>query len=228
MAGPAFRRREPLIIEISSDDDSDGDVVLLAAPPAGYSKVPRRNQGVSNSDLESQIQGPSVQLNQPSIMREPAVAAPNHGLPPTSSNDHTNWSIGGMDPNPTDRSPTIDLTSPFYSMPTSSNGAAPPTWPTRIAVVEEVFAAKILDIFPDISRDYIKQLFNEAAVDGTCSDDWCNQITHRLLDEDSYPKERDRRQELKRKRDMESNETGFERFEAINRTLPNTLYAIQA
>ncbi len=69
---------------------------------------------------------------------------------------------------------------------------------------EAQFMAKLLEIFPDISRDHVSRLFKDGLAQGMPAEFWCDQTIMQILDAGQYPTEREQR--LKRKR-AQSNST---------------------
>ncbi|KAI4118301.1 MAG: hypothetical protein LQ345_001606 [Seirophora villosa] len=79
-----------------------------------------------------------------------------------------------------------------------SDAAATPT-----DMSYEACLAEVLDVFPDVSHDHVRALYDARQRTGALGAEGL--ISH-ILDEDKYPKERDRLNELKRKRMSELNE----------------------
>jgi len=97
----------------------------------------------------------------------------------------------------------------------------------------EVFAEqqclqKVLDIFPDIAHDYVLKLFKDGSQEGITGSAWCDRLIVQILDSGAYPKERDRRQELKRKRRDSQEEDGIAEFEKADRENAGHAYFLQA
>ncbi|KAL8985473.1 MAG: hypothetical protein Q9177_004425 [Variospora cf. flavescens] len=74
----------------------------------------------------------------------------------------------------------------------SSDAAATPT-----PISYETRLAQVLDVFPDVSHDYVRKLYDARQRNGALG---AEGLISQILDEDNYPKERDRLNELKRKR----------------------------
>ncbi|KAF2145429.1 uncharacterized protein K452DRAFT_315676 [Aplosporella prunicola CBS 121167] len=72
---------------------------------------------------------------------------------------------------------------------------------TQEALTEDDFLTKVLEVYPDIAHEHVRQLHRDAVQKGEKTDvSWCEVIIVRILDDGLYPKERDRRRDLKRKR----------------------------
>jgi TRIAD3 protein (E3 ubiquitin-protein ligase RNF216) len=76
---------------------------------------------------------------------------------------------------------------------------------------------KVLDIFPDIAHDHVLSLYREGLHDGVSGSDWCDRLITQLLDNGPYPKERERRKNLKRKRSDSNDEVAIKKFESLER-----------
>ncbi len=68
---------------------------------------------------------------------------------------------------------------------------------------EQVCLNRVLEIFPDIDHEHVRQLYKTRPVvaeGAPPNDDPSEQLIVKILDAGTYPKEKDRRTELKRKR----------------------------
>lgn len=92
---------------------------------------------------------------------------------------------------------------------------------------------EILEIFPDISHDHVRQLY-EVAFQKTEDDSQRANISQILilgiLDEKTYPKEKDKVNELKRKRSkvLDSDEEEAARWQDLNRGQDASVYSREA
>ena len=59
---------------------------------------------------------------------------------------------------------------------------------------------KITEIFPDVSQDHVRKLWDKRLAAAAAKAGVSQSIIHELLESGSYPKEKDRLKELKRKR----------------------------
>lgn len=59
---------------------------------------------------------------------------------------------------------------------------------------------RLLEVFPDIAHDHVLRLCRSRVRQGTCGPELCDVLVAHILDSGQYPKERDRRLELKRKK----------------------------
>lgn len=59
---------------------------------------------------------------------------------------------------------------------------------------------RILGVFPDIAHDYVLHLYRDRVQHGTRGPELCDALVTHILDSGQYPRERDRRLKLKRKR----------------------------
>jgi len=71
---------------------------------------------------------------------------------------------------------------------------------TPVLWTEEDCLHRILEIFPDIAHDHVRQLYQDKSQGGASGVELYDDLVRLILDSESYPKERERRQELKRKR----------------------------
>ena len=65
---------------------------------------------------------------------------------------------------------------------------------------------EVLEIFPDISRDHVQQLYDAQLLQPRDGQAIAQHLTTQILDAGKYPKEKDRLKELKRKRFADSDE----------------------
>ncbi|KAF2460953.1 hypothetical protein BDY21DRAFT_136037 [Lineolata rhizophorae] len=79
-------------------------------------------------------------------------------------------------------------------------------------LTEEDFLQKVLEVFPDIARDHVLEAYRERAAMGRVDQEWCGEFIVQVLDANSYPKERDRK-DLKRKRGDVADAGGSEDWE---------------
>lgn len=92
---------------------------------------------------------------------------------------------------------------------------------------------RILEVFPDIAHDHVLQLYRAKFVYGlevpeACTvASWCSELVVELLESGKYPRERERRQELKRKRE-ESNPDIVKEFEKEDRGAVRHDYLVAA
>ncbi|KAL8705051.1 MAG: hypothetical protein Q9201_001821 [Fulgogasparrea decipioides] len=96
----------------------------------------------------------------------------------------------------------------------------------------EVCLKDVLEVFPDVSHDHVKGLYDTAATPGSevFGISLSEHLISQILDGGKYPKERDRLNELKRKRSLTQNsdEERAARWQAHERLRGDTLYATQA
>lgn len=94
---------------------------------------------------------------------------------------------------------------------------APEPEVARSITVDECLA-KVLEIYPDISHDHVRNMLRDGLEVGIQLDTtWCEQLIMRILDEGQYPTEREaKRAALKRKR--EPSENDFDRSPMRNGT----------
>ena len=90
------------------------------------------------------------------------------------------------------------------STETGQHGEAGPSRTQNLSDTYESCLREILEIFPDISRDHVQQMYNSDI--GTVIPHQrqggmaASRLIEKILDGGAYPKERDRMRELKRKR----------------------------
>ncbi|KAJ9648109.1 hypothetical protein H2199_001886 [Coniosporium tulheliwenetii] len=96
-------------------------------------------------------------------------------------------------------------------------------------LTEDECLHRILEMFPDIAHDHVRKLYRAKFTYGIEIPDpstvaaWCNELSLQLSEPAKYPKERERRQELKRKRE-ESNRDDATEFEKENREAVDQSY----
>ena len=95
-----------------------------------------------------------------------------------------------------------DDVSSVHISPVPSRAPAPSADGTRTVVSSyEKCLAELLEVFPDISREYIQSLYNSLGdQNGLYVQTAAQVLIEKVLDEGKYPKEKDRIKELKRKR----------------------------
>ncbi|KAL8931032.1 MAG: hypothetical protein Q9208_000134 [Pyrenodesmia sp. 3 TL-2023] len=89
---------------------------------------------------------------------------------------------------------------------------------------------EVLEIFPDVSHEYVKNLYDQHPNIRTAGRSPTADIISKLLDEKEYPKESDRLKERKRKRRSEAdsdNERAAE-WRNMKRIVPDSVYSAQA
>ena len=107
--------------------------------------------------------------------------------------DYLNDEVSGVHISPVP-SQTPALNS---SLPPIVYSSGPPTAVSRY----ETCLAEILEVFPDISREYVQSLYNDLNLqDGPSAQIAAQILVEKVLDGGKYPKEKDRIKELKRKR----------------------------
>lgn len=100
----------------------------------------------------------------------------------------------------------------------------------------EVCLAEILDVFPDISHDYVRQLYDTWTLKSQTSQSQIQghsvlyDLTMEILDTGKYPKERDRINDLKRKRSeaLNSDEEEEAKWKDVERELAANIYLREA
>ncbi|KAI9787172.1 MAG: hypothetical protein M1839_003407 [Geoglossum umbratile] len=103
-------------------------------------------------------------------------------------------------------------------------GFDPMSPPAPAKSTQDECLSKALEVFPDISRDYVLKLYDEAAD----TPDLPEQLILQILDGGAkYPKETDSRKELKRKRQDDSDTVEIN-YEAADRGDATPLYTLQA
>ncbi|MCJ1245416.1 hypothetical protein MMC30_002620 [Trapelia coarctata] len=99
--------------------------------------------------------------------------------------------------------------------------AAPPAPPVSPPDPEEsykLFLSKLLEVFPDHCRDGLKKLYDSRFTDGespksrTSVEEFAVEVILQIVHADKYPKETDRRRNLKRKRAESDNEDEGARY----------------
>ena len=101
-----------------------------------------------------------------------------------------------------------------------------PEVPARIEtdpeVLYQLYLDKVLEVFPDICRDHARLLY-DTQLQGLGSErtpriiEYMSQgVIMQILDSDKYPKQRDKKKKLKRKRSTESNRES-DNFERVDR-----------
>ena len=119
-----------------------------------------------------------------------------------------------------DALPTSDGERPLGFRPMPSTSPAP----TPARSTQDECLSKVPEVFPDISRDYVLKLYNEA-VD---TPDLPEKLILKILDDGAkYPKEAEVKKELKRKRqdDVDTAEINYEAADRENATSSYTLQA---
>lgn len=110
----------------------------------------------------------------------------------------------------------VGLSQPGESVPPYSRPGAPvtPSLPPALPDYERCLD-DILQVFPEISYDHVKELY-DAEVKIFQQDDASNALVPNLIDKilekGKYPKEKDRLKELKRKRALDSDEEELAEF----------------
>lgn len=122
------------------------------------------------------------------------------------------------------------------------NGDAPirqnfvPDLPTQQAPSFEECLGRVVEVYPDICHDHIRQLYDTQVLAfvpqaGLSPQDQISQLLIlQILDTDKYPKESDRRKELKRKRSvtLDSDEEDAATWTAVERAAYPDEYSKQA
>lgn len=95
--------------------------------------------------------------------------------------------------------------SPGPQNPPDRNASNPrviPSMQIPVAAGYDLCLQNVLDVFPDISHDHVKALYDSHPTDALSPDavPLSEEIISQILDTGKYPKERDRQNELKRKR----------------------------
>ena len=102
--------------------------------------------------------------------------------------------------------------------------------PVDESLREDRCVEHVTEMFPDIENDYVRQLYQNGADLRTRMNEkeYLASLIMRILEEPKYPREREKRQELKRKRDETEAEDNVKRWENPSRDLPATSYIAQA
>ncbi|KAL8814477.1 MAG: hypothetical protein Q9223_006306 [Gallowayella weberi] len=101
---------------------------------------------------------------------------------------------------------------PLSTTPETGASPQPTEWNpqitrTRLAAPYDGLLQKVLEVFPDISHDHVKSLYESHSTAALSPDGipLSENIISQILDVGKYPKERDRQNELKRKRSQFDN-----------------------
>ena len=81
---------------------------------------------------------------------------------------------------------------------------------------------EIMEIFPDISRDHVQQLYDAQLLQPRDGQSLAQHLITHILEKGKYPKEKDRLKELKRKRYVDSDEEEAAQMKDLDR---GTLYS---
>lgn len=99
----------------------------------------------------------------------------------------------------------------------------------------EICLSGVLEVFPDISHDHVRQLYDtwtkdDGTNDGVNERNVVPEITTQILDAGKYPKEKDRMKELKRKRSpqLSSDEEEEAQWKDAKRELDARVYDSEA
>ncbi|KAI9862136.1 MAG: hypothetical protein M1813_004911 [Trichoglossum hirsutum] len=177
----------------------------------------KKCQGASMSPAGEPLEPDHIQREstpEQHIRKRPKAAPTNAEPVPSSSMDWEN-------------APIVISDDEDASM--SSDDERPPDpglVPSILAVsnTEDECLAKALEVFPSISRDYVLRLYKEAEN----TPDLLELLVLKILDNGGkYPKEMDRKKELKRKREDDSDAAEIN-YEAEDRELATSSYAMQA
>lgn len=81
------------------------------------------------------------------------------------------------------------------------------------SLTEDECRQRILEVFPDIELDHVTNMIRERGDAVERTPHWCGRLIEQILDEGTYPKERDKRNSLKRKRNDDDDDALIEQFE---------------
>lgn len=109
-----------------------------------------------------------------------------------------------------------------------------PVVETDPAALYQAYVSKVLEVFPDICLKHVQQLYDaHTQADGeqrlaAQEDDISQRVITQILDGGKYPKERDTRRALKRKRESEEEEGEDVKWTSHHRPDPDSNYREEA
>ena len=117
------------------------------------------------------------------------------------------------------------LTQDFYNVDNPVEQIPRPDAPSVTSQSYDSCLVEILEIFPDISHDFVQGLFDahtQGPADGHAI---VQSLIAQILDKGKYPKERDRQKELKRKRFADNDEEELAYLKSLERTETDSRYS---
>ncbi|KAF2761807.1 hypothetical protein EJ05DRAFT_472766 [Pseudovirgaria hyperparasitica] len=200
-------QQAPVVIDLSSDTEEDTapvrqDFPSRASPLAGWRFPPDDDQSNGSEDddrsdvfheLARRVSSPV-----PDVYDNPGNS---FDLEPNEWPADDAWeallAVPNLDARP-------DNPDQRQSAPVSLDEA--PSDRSCVSLTEEQGLALVLQIFPDIAHDHVLQRLRKGKAGGNYTQEWCNTVISRIADDATYPKQKDRLKELKRKRHTSSSD----------------------
>ncbi|KAL8906506.1 MAG: hypothetical protein Q9207_001992 [Kuettlingeria erythrocarpa] len=132
------------------------------------------------------------------------------------------------------RGPFEDDPEVFFRGPhttgTNARSQLTPAGDIRLVTSFESCLAEVLEVFPDVSHEHVKELFDAHPNVRTAGLSLAADIVSKILDGTTYPKEPDRLKERKRKRrsEAESDDERAAEWKNVERMNGNSFYSAQA
>lgn len=141
------------------------------------------------------------------------------------TSDELNTHLGG----PFEDSPELVHRRP-YTNGTNADPQLSAAGETQVVLSYESCLAEILEVFPDVSHEHVKNLYDQHPNVRTAGHSPTGEIISKLLDEKEYPKEPDRLKERKRKRrsEADSDDERAAEWKNMERIGPDSEYSAQA
>lgn len=187
MAG--VQRHRPVIIEISSDESSDDEQQIISRRPS------RRHVNV-----------------QPKQEFDDAYNLDDFVEEPESTDDEEEHD-DDEDEDDDDDDDVFEEAAEFQVRLDEHLLPVPPVVP----FTEEDCLRTILEMFPDIARDHVRNLFRDHLAVNVDGATWCGQMVGRILEAAEYPKENDQKEQRKRKRSDSSSDEEIRKWERTER-----------
>ena len=122
-----------------------------------------------------------------------------------------------------------------FALPRLDDAYSPAPWTVQVDAPGdyETCLTEVLEVFPDISHEHVRQLYDtrvQSLDHELRRADIAQELILQILDGKAYPKEKDRINELKRKRTevLSSDEEEAARWKAVERGQEINLYFVEA